>query len=98
MNIWHYELTDKRSATIRLALRLLWFLLGSALVWLLLQPTRLVIVLVLGAVVYLSMLGFALDHWKLRHPETSRATMQWVATLAMLPMLVGIPIVVSLFR
>ncbi len=99
MNIWHYELTDKRSATVRLALRLFWFLLGLAFGWLLLQPRGAVIRLIIAAVFYLSLLGFALDHWKLRHPETSDATMRWVATLAIAPILmVGIPLLVFLFR
>jgi|SRR5882672_1357338 len=98
MNIWRYELTDKRSAVVRLALRLLWFLLGFAFVWLLLQPPRVAIYLVAGAVVYLSIVGFVFDHWKLRHPETSRLRFQWLATLAILPILVGFPVVIFLFR
>jgi|GEM_PF-5666767 hypothetical protein len=98
MNIWHYELTDKRSATVRLALRLLWFLLGFAFVWLLLQPPRVAIYLVAGAVVYLAIVGFVFDRWKLGHPETSKLRLQWMATLAMLPILVSFPVGIFLFR
>ena len=98
MNIWHYELTDKRSAAVRLALRFLWFLLGVAFVWLFLQPPSMAVCLVVGAVVYLSIVGFGFDHWKLRRPETSRLRFQWMGTLAMLPILVGFPAVIFLFR
>src|SRR6266508_2035653 len=98
MNIWHYELRNDRSAAVRLALRLFVFLLSFAFVWLLLQPPRVTISLLGGAVVYFSLVGFVLDHWKLRHPETSRLRFQWVATLAMLPILVGFPIMIFMFR
>lgn len=101
MNIWHYELTDRKSAIVRLILRLLWLFIGLALAWLFLrhflQPLRVAGFLLVGSALYLSLVGLAFDLWKLRHPETSRLTFQWMATLAMLPILIGIPVAIFLF-
>jgi hypothetical protein len=100
-NICHYELTDKSSATVRLALRFVWFLLGFLLVWLPIQPPRVPIsftYLVAGAGVYVSIVGFAFDHWKLRHPETPKLRFQRLSALAILPILVVFPVLLFLFR
>ena len=83
---------------VRLALRLLCFLLGFVFMLPFLLPSSAAIYLVAGALVYLLFAGFLFDHWKLRRPETSKANMQWAATLAMLPILAGFPVVIFLFR
>lgn len=98
MSIWNYTLTDNKSAMVRLALRLLWFLLGFVFMLPFLLASSAVIYLLAAGLVYLLLVGFLFDHWKLRCPEVSRAKMQWAATLAMLPVLAGFPVVIFLFR
>ena len=71
MNIFRYEVTDKRSAWIAVLFRTVSFAIGLLVVWLVLDPKPLVLQLTAGAAVCLVIVGFTLDHWKLRHPSTS---------------------------
>ena len=98
MNIFRYEVTDKRSAWLGLLLRTLWFAIGLLVAWLVFRPKPLVLQLTAGACVYLVIVGFTLDHWKLRHRGTSARTMYWAATLAVLAVMAAMALVIFVFR
>lgn len=98
MNIFRHELTDKRSAWIGALLRTLWFAIGLLVVWMVLRPKPLVLQLAAGAALYLVIVSFTLDHWKLRHPSNSSRTRYWVATLAVLAVMAAMASFVFLFR
>src|SRR6266850_766788 len=98
MNIFRYELTDKRSVCVGALLRTLWFAIGLLVVWLVFSPRPLVLQLTAVAALYLVIVAFTLDHWKLRHPSNSARTRYWVATLAVLAVTAAMAFYVFLFR
>ena len=98
MNIFRYELTDKRSAWIGALLRTIWFSISLLVLWLVFSPRLLVLQMTAVAALYLVIVAFALDHWKLRHPSNSVRTRYWVATLAVLAVMAAMAFYVFLFR
>jgi len=68
MSFWHYKLTDTRSARIRLILSLVWSLPWVVVFWLVEQRPALVLIFA-GALCYMSVLEFVIDHWRMRHPD-----------------------------
>jgi len=98
MNIFRYELTDKRSAWIGALLRTLWFAIGLPVFWLLFSPSPLVLQMTAVASLYLVIVAFTLDHWKLRHPSTSARTLYWIAMFAVLAVMAAMAFYVFLFR
>lgn len=100
MNIWRCELTDNRSVLVRFGLRVLWLSVGFVFVWLFYPPHKGMKLFCAGAMVYVAVLGFVFDHWKLRHPEISDRTMWWLGFAAMLPLLAipTYPAWVAIFR
>jgi|SRR5882672_7583034 len=98
MNIFRYELTDKRSVWVGALLRTLWFAIGLLVVWLVFSPRLLAIQMTAVAALYLVIVAFALDHWKLRHPSTPARTLYWVAVFAVLAVMAAMAFYVFLFR
>jgi len=85
MNLWSRELTDSRSARVRLALSLVWSIPMLILLWFMTRSPMLCLLLA-GSCCYLSVVEFILDHWSLRHPYASenavrRIRLPWVLRL-----------------
>ena len=98
MNIFRYEVTDKKGALIAALLRTLWFATGLLVLCLVFGMKPLELQLTAGLALYVVIVGFTLDHWKLRHQSTSRLAMVRVATVAMLVVLVALPLIMRVFR
>ncbi len=95
MNIWSCKLTDPRSARLRFLVSLADSIALLIIFWFVRHSWREVAVLA-GAFCYLSVLGLALDSWRLRNPGAPKQRERHIALCYLVPLFVGIIVVTFL--